>query len=230
MSVNVRPTMAGSLLKRRVHKRVTQHGNWTRPWLVAVAGAEQSPGGRDGAEHGEVVDRHDAAENAVSADTGRAAKAHRLRKPRIRVDAVEGGGALTDVEIIRIRAGAEANSAPSAADVHETGRFDHARRRLEQERVRDGEDRGVGANADGERHRGRDRHDRIAAQQPCRVHQVSSRVARPQERASVERHWRQLQVNPHIFTNTESVAWLRWPRRAGRQAHQPSAICSHRRH
>ena len=60
----------GILVEAPRPQAVTQHGNWTRPGLVAVAGAEQSPGGRDGAEHGEVVDRHDVAENAVGADTG----------------------------------------------------------------------------------------------------------------------------------------------------------------
>ena len=70
----------------------------------------------------------------------------------------------------------------------ETGRFGHARSGLEQERVRDGKDRAVGANANGERQRGRDRQDGIAAQQPSREHQVSSGVATPQERASLEKH------------------------------------------
>ena len=113
----------GILVEAPRPQAMTQHGNWTRPGLVAVAVAEQSPGGRYGSEHGEIVDRHDVAENAVCRPyRDVAAKAHRLRKPRIRVDAVEGGGALTEVEIIRVRAGAEANSAPAAADVHETGR------------------------------------------------------------------------------------------------------------
>src|SRR5438876_9610538 len=103
---------AGIVVEAPRPEAVTQDDNWTGPRLVTVARAKQSPDGRDGAQHCEVVDGHNVAENAFSPNTRTGAgDAHRLREPRIRVDAVDSRCALTDVEIIGIRARTEANSA-----------------------------------------------------------------------------------------------------------------------
>src|SRR5262249_45164523 len=59
-----------------------------------------------------------------------------------------------------------------SADVDQAIRFDDTGRRLEQERVRDCEDRRVGADADGERQRGGQREQGVAAQQARGVAEV----------------------------------------------------------
>src|SRR5439155_9144610 len=110
---------------------------------------------RGGAERGEVVDGHAAAEDTRRPGIRtRAAETHRLRKSRIRVNVSDGGGALSDVEIIRISAGAKPHTAPAAADVDQAVGFEDTGGRLEQESADDGEDRRVGPNANRERDRG----------------------------------------------------------------------------
>jgi hypothetical protein len=160
---------------------VTQDDNRARSRLITVARAEQTAGGGNGSQRREVVDGHHAAEDALSATirTG-AGDAHRLWEPRIGVDPIDRRCALADVEIVGIRAWTEADSAPTAADVHETGRLCDTGRGLEQERVGHGENRRIRANTNGERQHGRHRHERVAAQQPCCMHRVSSHVGDPQ--------------------------------------------------
>ena len=165
---------------------VTQHHHWTRPRVVAIGPSEQASGGWYCAEHGEVVKRDNTAEYAFRPDIGaHASETHRLRKPRIRVYPVEARGPLADIEIIRIRARAEATTKPAGADVNETVRFDHARRRLEEQRVRHREDRGVGADAKGERERGSRGKEAITSKQPPGVSEIPPRIVEPAERAGV---------------------------------------------
>src|SRR4029450_11540852 len=98
---------------------------------------------------GEVIEGDDAGGNVlgsgVTADT---AETHGLRETRVRVHAVERRRAPTGVEIIRVRARAEAVRRPGGANVHETAGIKDARRRLEQDRVDDREDRCRRADAD----------------------------------------------------------------------------------
>ena len=69
LSVNVWPTMPGSLAEATRPETVTQDDDWTRPGLVTVARADQPPHCRNGSEHTEIVDRHEAAEMLSSTNT-----------------------------------------------------------------------------------------------------------------------------------------------------------------
>ena len=101
-----------------------------------------------------------------------------MRKHRRGVHAVERRRACAQVEVIGIRAGIERVAAPDgAADVDETMGFGDAGRRTEEQRVRDGEDRRVRADADGERHRGCEREERIAPEEAQGVPDVLRNAA-----------------------------------------------------
>jgi hypothetical protein len=74
---------------------------------------------------------------------------------------------------------------PAAADVNETVGFGQAGSGLEQERVRHGEDRGVGANANGERECGSYRKEWTTSKQPPRLSEISPRIIEPPERPGI---------------------------------------------
>ena len=153
------------------------------PGCSPSLGAEQPPGGGNDAEHGEVVRRHERGRRRVSAPriAAGAAKAHRLRKSRVGVHAGERRRRGGECRGSRDTSSGRSRRRPAgAADVDETLGSATPARRPEQQRVGDGEDRGRGADADGERQRGGQREERIAAEQPQRAWRISRpRVVEP---------------------------------------------------
>ena len=103
----------------------------------------------------------------------------------MRVDAGQASGAVANVGVDWERGGVEPAVRPRDADVDKAMGIRHGGRATEQQRVGDGEDSGVGADADREREHGRRSHGRIAPQHPHGILPIPPRVVEPQERAFV---------------------------------------------
>ena len=131
---------------------VTQDGERRAARLFAVFRCEQPADVGTGAEDTEVVRRHHVAVDAFGAIAS--AEAHRLRSDAIRVNPCQDRVPRADIEVVRVGTVVEALAVLRAADVHQTIGLDNAGRRLEQQGVRDGEDGGICADADGQRQRG----------------------------------------------------------------------------
>ena len=111
----------------------------------------------------EVVGGDHVAVNALGAVAS--AEAHRRGAEAVRVHPGEHGVPRTDVKVVRIGTVVETLAVPRSADIDQAIRLDDTGRRLEQEGVRDGEDRRVRADANGERQSRGQRKERVAAQQ-----------------------------------------------------------------
>ena len=174
----VRPTTAGSPPKRRVHK----------PWLIMAAGGvpacvhlvpgERASHQRRDAEDGRIPLRDDFAAHAlrlavageieVAAREERDLVEHLLRRGERPVLRVRPDGLVVDAGTLALR----------HQHVHEHQPLGVGeRQRLEQHGVDDGEDRGIGADAERERGDGDRRKCRRAAQQPQRVADVLEEIA-----------------------------------------------------
>jgi hypothetical protein len=165
---------------------MAQHDHRFGPRSIHGVSVEQATRSRCRTEHGEVIAGHRRGEHSFGRGRiARAAQAHGSREQARRVHTVERRHTMTQVEVVRIRAVAEAAAGRACADVDECSRICHAHRGAEQERVSDGEDRRVGADADRQRqHRGRGE-QRIPAEQPRRVAHVALRVGEPDKRARI---------------------------------------------
>jgi hypothetical protein len=160
----------GIAVEAALPELVAEHGERRRAGLIAVRRREQPADLWMRAEDVEVVGRHHVAEDPLGA-VG-AAEAHRLGAQLVGVDVSEHGVARPDVEVVRVGAVVEAAAVLAAADIDEPSGLDDADRCLEQQRVGDREDRGVGADADRQRGGRRQREQRVAAQQPRGVADV----------------------------------------------------------
>src|SRR5262249_8265183 len=173
------------LVKTARPEAVAQHRDRASAGLLAIARAEEPPDGRDRAEDGERVGRDERADNAfrprLAARIAIPPEAHRMGKQLIGVDAFECGRASTDVQIVGVRACAEAAALSARPDVDEAIGFEDAHGRPEEESVSYCKDRGVRAYTDRERQRRRQRKERIAPQQPDCVPQISPRIVEPYE-------------------------------------------------
>jgi hypothetical protein len=139
-------------------ERVAHHGLAQRHAETLVGVLEESTGGGLDAEHVEVAGAHLLRVRAIGAV--RAAQADRLGLEANRVHSGEDRVLIAQVRVGRGRDRVEALAVVGAADVHELVHVAHAVRRHEQQRVRDREDRRVGAEANRQRQRRGDRVER----------------------------------------------------------------------
>ena len=102
-----------------------------------------------------------------------------------RVGVGEGGRAGANVEVHGVRGRIDAAVRAAVPDLHQGARVGHAHRIPQQQRVRDAEHGGRGADADRQRQRGGDREARRTAKQTRRVLQIAHRIVHPRERPGV---------------------------------------------
>src|SRR5262249_36763137 len=84
--------------------------------------------------------------------------------------------ALSNVTVVWIRGGGEADSFATHSDVDQTVRLRHAWRITKQERVREAEDSGVCCNRDAQCRDNGKCNQRISPQLPCSIAEILSKI------------------------------------------------------